>query len=260
MKFYYISIFSILLLGLIYLIGTGVLAWFGLWLRKRWKQAWMLMVPLFLLLYAGPVAEEFWIAWNFGQLCKKDAGLFVYKTVETDGFYDATMRSAFENTKLGGYHFVEHATEDRKGVERVERVDDSLRNQALAWYARTTPGQERPKNRSIFYPLNDMETIAVLPNGVDAWKITRLDQPTARYHYTTNIYGTSVRHKITRQESRVSDATTGEIIGRYVEYGRRPPWFFVALGEPPVSCDGPDGGPNSKHNRLIYRDVLIPTK
>ena len=74
MRFYYVSIFSILLLGLIYLIGTGLLTWFGLWLRKRWKRAWMLMVPLFLLLYAGPVAEEFWIAWNFGQLCKKDAG------------------------------------------------------------------------------------------------------------------------------------------------------------------------------------------
>ncbi len=90
MRFYYISIFSVLLLGLIYLVGTGLLTWFGLWLRKKWKRAWMVMVPLFLLLYAGPVAEEFWIAWNFDRLCKKDAGIFVYKTVEVDGFYDAT--------------------------------------------------------------------------------------------------------------------------------------------------------------------------
>ena len=88
----------------------------------------------------------------------------------------------------------------------------------------------------------------------------KIDHPTARYHYTTNIYGTKVAHKITRQESRVSDETTGEIIGRYIEYGRRPPWFFVGMGEASFSCDGPNGGPNSKHNRLIYRDVLIPIK
>ena len=259
MRFYYISIFSILLLGLIYLIGTGLLTWFGLWLRKRWKQAWMLMVPLFLLLYAGPVAEEFWIAWNFGQLCKKDAGIFVYKTVEVEGFYDSTMRSAFENTKLGGYHFVEHATEDRKGVERVERVDEAWKNQALAWYARTNPGQERPRNRSIFYPLNDKETIAVLPNGVDAWRITRLDHPTARYHYTWPDFNTQVGHKIYKQSEAVIDIETRELLGGSNRYGRKSPWFYLALDNPGMSC--PRAGEDPlKQPGLVYRRILNARK
>ena len=90
MRFYYIGLFSLLLLGVVYFVGTGLLVWLGSWLRKRWKHAWIAMVPLFVLLYIGPVAEELWIAWNFGQLCKKDAGIFVNRTVEVEGFYDAT--------------------------------------------------------------------------------------------------------------------------------------------------------------------------
>ncbi len=217
MKFYYISIISVMLLAAIYLVGTAVLGFCGVWLRKRWKRAWIVMVPLFLLLYAAPVAEEFWIAWNFGQLCKKDAGIFVNKTVEVDGFYDATMRSGFENIEKGGYRFMEHPSRDRTRVEHVEKVN----------------GQ---------------------------WVTNELDHPTARYHYTTNIYGSRAAHKITRQESLVTDKASGAVLGRYVEYGRRSPWFFVGLGEVPYSCDGPDGGPNSKYNRLIYREILKPIK
>jgi hypothetical protein len=260
MRFYYVSPISLMLLGVIYLVGTGLLLWFWAWLRKRMKKAWIVMAPLFALLFIGPVAEEFWIAWNFGQLCKKDAGIFVYKTVAVEGFYDSTMRSAYENTKPGRYRFVEHPTEDRKGVERVERVGESVRNEALAWYARTNPGKDRPKERSIFYPLNNKETIAVFPNGIDAWRITKLEHPMARYHYTSDIYGERAAHKITRQESQVIDREANEVIGRYVAYGRRSPWFYIGLGEPPYSCDGPEGGPNSKYNRLIYREVLPAIK
>ena len=259
MRFYYISIFSILLLGLIYLIGTGLLTWFGLWLRKRWKRAWMLMVPLFLLLYAGPVAEEFWIAWNFGQLCKKDAGIFIYKTVEVEGFYDSTMRSAFENTKPGRYRFAEHATEDHKGVERVERVDDSVRDQALAWYARTNPGKDKPKDRSIFYPLNDKETIAVLPNGVDAWRITRLDHPTARYRFTKPHSHTIVAHRIKMFEYLVEDVTAREVLGREKTYAREAPWFFIGLDRPTRFCDL-SGSYGEKIHATIYDVVLKPMK
>jgi len=75
MRFYYISILSIVLLAVIYLIGTVLLVWLGKWLRKRWKHPWVAVTPLFLLLYLGPVAEEFWIAWNFGQLCKGRNGV-----------------------------------------------------------------------------------------------------------------------------------------------------------------------------------------
>ena len=257
MRFYYISIFSILLLGLIYLIGTGLLTWFGLWLRKRWKRSWMLMVPLFLLLYAGPVAEEFWIALNFGKLCKKDAGRFIYKIVEVDGYYDATG-ATLDSVRPGRYKFIESFSSSGKGAVHVSVGDENLKRQAFSQYEKDAPGKSAAEQEIIRVILDERTEALVYPKKGDSWRITRLEHPTARYHYTTNIYGTNVAHKITRQESTVSDQTTGEVIGRYVEYGRRPPWFFIGLGEAPYSCDGPDGGPNSKYNRLIYREVLLP--
>ncbi len=90
MRFCYISIISVIMLAIIYFVGTALLVLLGSWLRKRWSKAWIAMAPLFLLLYTAPVAEEFWIAWNFGQLCRKDAGIFIHKVVEVEGFYDTT--------------------------------------------------------------------------------------------------------------------------------------------------------------------------
>jgi hypothetical protein len=92
-------------------------------------------------------------------LCKKDAGIFVYKTVEVEGFYDDTThwwRQLIESN----YQFVESRDNTYGGLWRVERDGKGVRH-------------------------------------------FKIDRPTARYHYTTNIYGTRVAHKITRQESRV---------------------------------------------------------
>ena len=60
--------------------------------------------------------------------------------------------------------------------------------------------------------------------------------------------------------SRVVDSESGQELGRYTTYYREPYWFFVGLDRPNMGCDGPDGGPNTKHPNsfLIYRDVLIP--
>ncbi len=69
MKFYYVSMVGVILIALIYRLGTGVLVW--VWCRLRWKMkgAWRAMLPLFFLLYISPIAEELWIAWQFGQFC-----------------------------------------------------------------------------------------------------------------------------------------------------------------------------------------------
>lgn len=237
MRFYHISILSVMLLGLFYLAGTGLLAALWLWLRKRWKRAWIAMLPLFILLYAAPVAEEFWIAWHFEQLCKRDAGIFIHKAVEVEGFYDATMRSAYENTKPGGYQFVEHATEDRKGFERVQRASEEERARALAWYAEANPGKERPKDKSIFHNLNERERVVVFPDGKEAWRVTGLDRPSARYHYRWPHMNTPVKYKIAKTERHVADSQVGEVLGRYVDYDRRAPWFYIGLDKPLMFCE-----------------------
>ena len=221
MRFYYISIFSVMVLGLIYLLGSGLLAWFGVWLRKRWKKAWTLMVPLFLLFYAAPVAEEFWIAWNFGQLCKKDAGLFVYKTVEVEGFYDDTHTWAerrMNDPAEPRYIFMEGRGQ-RNGEDvywRHERVGGAIRS-------------------------------------------FEIKHPTSRYRFQKDA-GTPVSHKVYLQSSSVVEIQSQEILGRYMRYSRQAPWFLIGLNDPGLGCDGPDGGPDTRHSFLIYREVLKPTK
>lgn len=158
MRFYYISIFSVMFLGVLYLLGTGLLAW--IWYRlRKWKRAWVLMVPLFVLLYVGPIAEELWIAWNFGRLCSKDAGIFVYKTVQVDGFYDATMRSAYEAIQTGGYHFMEHRSRDETKVEHVEKIDGkwkvTILDHPTARYHYESPHQ----NTSMGYGVSKIERV-----------------------------------------------------------------------------------------------------
>jgi hypothetical protein len=215
MRFYYISIVSLILLGVIYALGTALLAGIWYWLRQK-RRIGIVMVPLFLLLYVGPWVEELWIAYNFGQLCRKDAGKFIYRAVEVKGFYDDTSHW-WRQLADSDFEFVESREHGRKAYWRVERNGSHLRHFAIA-------------------------------------------HPTARFHYTRDIYGARVAYKITRQESRVTDSATGEVLGRYVEYGRGPYWFFIGLDQYPYSCDGPDGGPTSKHNSLIYRDVLKPSR
>jgi hypothetical protein len=257
-RFYYFSIFSWMLYPAIVAIGI-VLFW------ALWTHVFKLKVanPVYWLLVAAiliaPWAEELWIAYNFDRLCRKDAGVFVNKTVEVDGFYDSTLRSAYELTKAGRYKFVEHPTEDRKGTERVELATAAERERALAWYAERNPGRERPKDRSVFYPVNEKEVIAVLPNGIDAWKVTRFDKPTARYQYKTINSHTPVAHQITRFEDIVGDAQTGEVLGRHVNYYRGAYWFFISLSRPTIPCKETQAG-TRQHGTLIYRAVLTPSK
>lgn len=226
MRFYYISIVSVFLLILIWSVGTGLLVWLGSRLRRTRKRIWPVMVPLFLILYIGPIAEELWIARNFGQLCKKDAGIFIYKTVEVEGFYDATRpthpnarsKVAADDLNKGGYQFYEMPLPDFKG------------------------GPTRAVH---------LEKV----NG--EWTPTVLEQPSARYHYEKDS-GVRITHKVYRQSSRVFDAETQEVLGQYIRFSREGSWYFVSLGDPGLGCDGPDGGPATQHSFLIYRDVLKP--
>jgi hypothetical protein len=106
MVFYYYSFFGVLLILLVYALGGALLGalWFAL---RKWKRAWILMLPLFALLLILPWAEELWIAWNFGRLCSKDAGTFVYRTADVDGFYDETHGWRPDKLRTSGYRWVE---------------------------------------------------------------------------------------------------------------------------------------------------------
>jgi len=205
MRFYYISIISVLLLVFIWVIGTGLLAWYGSHLRNTRKRVLPVMVPLFLILYIGPVAEELLIARNFDRLCKEDAGIFVYKTVKVEGFYDSTRPThagpptaqAVESLEDGGYQFYEILFPNRQGgSNQVVHLEKT--------------------------------------NGV--WTPTVLDQPTARYHYKELASHLPVSQRIKKFERVVVDQENGEVLGRYLDYYRGAPWFFIGLGRPTIPC------------------------
>jgi hypothetical protein len=216
MRFYYISLFSLILLAVIYVVGTGLLLWFGAWLRKRMKKSWVVMAPLFALLYIGPIAEEFWIAWNFGHLCKKDAGIFIYKTVEVEGFYDDTHSWRADKLEAAGFRWME--------------------------------GRDRTKTRPVYWRHEWV--------GKEI-RSFQIDHPTARYHYKWPNFNTKVSHKIYKQSEEVTDTEVSEILGGSIQYGRKSPWYFVALDDPGMSCPSPGEDP-LKEPGLVYKRILKP--
>ena len=257
MRFYYFSIFSVMLYAVVISVAIVLLTMAWVWLLKfklRNPVYWILVAALLV----GPWGEELWIAYNFDQLCRKDAGIVVNKTVEVDGFYDSTMRTAYELTKKAGYKFVEHPTEDRSGTERVELATAAEREKALTWYAERNPGKDHPKDRAVFYPINDKVVVAVSPNG-DAWKVTKLDKPTAHYQYKTINSHTPVAYKIKRLEDVVVDAQGGSVLGRYTNYYREAYWFYISLDTPTIPC-AESVAATRKYGTLIYRSILKPEK
>ena len=252
MSFYYFSILSFLLATIISMILIAVLR--VTWTRKNLPKGWLyVLIPIAIV---APWGEEWWIAYNFGQLCRKDAGLHIYKTVETEGFYNDTGTTRLPPDSP--YQFIE-APDDKGKFHRVDRASSREKDSALNWHAEEFRGKqlEKGKNEWIKHPVDDqMQVIVEIDSGY-AWRLTKLDKPAARYHYTRDRYGVSVAHKVSRQEERVIDTTSGELLGRYVVYSRKPHSYYLSfLG--PYGCDGPDGGPNTKQIPLIYRQVLKP--
>jgi len=261
MRFYYASLFSSLAYTAFVVIAILLLwlVWTKLFkVRLKSPFYWVLVA----VTVAGPWGEELWIAYNFGQLCRKDAGVFIYKTVKVDGFYDDTTGWGPRQLAASGFRFVESRDIIYKKLMRVERADEAARDSALAWYAKQHPGEKRPEKQYVVYPVNDKEKLVVSPNGMDAWRITKLDTPTAEYRFRSRWSGDAVRvaHKIWMEDSTVWNAQTGEVLARYVRYSRGPYWFYIGLGIPGYGCDGPDGGPDTKHSSLIYKEVLKPAR
>jgi hypothetical protein len=257
MRFYYVSIISVLLLVFIWVVGTVLLAWFASHLRKTRKRVWPMMVPLFLILYIGPVAEELLIARNFDRMCKQDAGIFVYKTVEVDGFYNANG-ATLDLVRPGNYKFIEADDEDGEGTKRLEFGDEQWRRAAIARYEAQNPGKSAADRDYIRVDMDEQTRALVYPTQGDSWRITKLEQPTARYHYRKDD-GVGIFYKVYRQSSKVEDSQSQEVLASYKRYSRKAPWFFIGLSDPGLGCDGPSGGPETGHSFLIYRDVLIPT-
>jgi hypothetical protein len=126
MRFYYFSLFSWLayaivvavVLPLLWLVWTRILK-----LKTANPTFWVLIAAI----VVGPWVEELWIAYNFDRLCRKDAGAFINRTVEVDGFYDDT-RQWWRQLQESGYQFVESREYGTKNYWRVELLGGGVRH------------------------------------------------------------------------------------------------------------------------------------
>lgn len=252
MGFYYFSIFSVIPLGIAYALLMLVLGIVAYILRKSSFRT-LILIPIATLFLVLPVGEELWVAWTFADVCR-GAGTFIHGQASVNGFYDSTMRSGYENVGSGAYRFMEQPSQDRKTYERIERADDDIRKRAIDWYASQNAGASLPDGKSISYSVRDGVSIVVFPNGIDAWRVTRLDRPTARYHYlgTTHV---PVAHKVVKHEHLVVDSESKGVLAQELSYGRQAPWFFVGLDSPLMICAG-----KREATGLLYRNVLIPIR
>jgi len=257
MRFFYFSVFSMLLWSAYFVVVTALiwLVWTKLFNRKFTARFATISALLVAVL---PWTEEFWIAYNFDSLCRKDAGVFINKVAEVDGYYNDTGTvTRIVDGPL--YKFIESPDGHGK-YRRVERATDEEKARALAWYSEKNPGKTLKDNEWAVQPVNDAVQVVVEQGTEFAWRVTTLDQPTARYQYKrTMASGTSVAYRITRSEDVVLDNKTGELIGRITDYGRDPYWFYISLGTPTISCEETLAGIR-KYGSLIYRAVLQPSK
>ena len=252
MGFYYISFFSWLAFAIYFVIVVSIVTKVCQTskLSNRWRYG------LLTLAFLAPWAEELWIAREFRQLCRKDAGLYVYKTAVVSGFYDDSTGWGVRQLAESSYKFMESRENISGDFMRTELADDAVRNQALNWEKEKNSQKVRSKNEYLVRQIGDREQIIVSPDGVNAWRRIKIDKPTARYHYTRDLYGVPIGHKIKKSEARITDVATGEILGRHTSYSRSAYWFFIGLDAPGVGCDGPDLGPQTKHSSLIYSEIL----
>lgn len=236
MRFYYFSLFSwtlwvvygVIVITLVSLLWTKVLK-----LRLRNPAYWVLAIAVL----AAPWIEELWIAYNFDRLCRKDAGVFVNKTVDAEGYYEGTGKI----TRLVGrppFKFIE-SPDDGGKYRRVEHATEQEKAEALAWYHKTkgkSPGEKEWFTRLV----SDRVKVVVEMDTGHAWRVSTLDKPTARYAYTTPHQSASVGHKIRKTERIVTDSLSHEVLARETVYARDAYWFFIALGAPAMLCQDVD--------------------
>lgn len=125
MRFYYLSAFSLMLYFLYLALVAGTFSAFWRLFRLKFSNPiyWVFIATVVI----APWVEELYIAYKFGELCRKDAGTYITKAVEVEGFYDDTTHW-WRQLAESQYRFVESKDVIYRKLWRVERAGDEIRH------------------------------------------------------------------------------------------------------------------------------------
>jgi hypothetical protein len=251
---YYTSLFSVFPLGIAYFVLLLAL-WGVAHITRNLPARKVLLGVLGAVFFLLPIAEELFIAWRFTQACR-EAGTFIYKKVQVEGFYDETGTGSLELVRSGTYRFIESRAD--RGYTRLTLGDAQFMREALARYRQKNPGKDPLEQDIVRVKLDARTEALVFPRKGDSWRITLLDRPTARYHYKMPSSHRPFAHRIVQHEAIVVDTSNGEMLARYTRFSRDSPWFYVWFGKADFSCDAPGRWPLTRGSFSIYRQALEP--
>ena len=181
-------------------------------------------------------------------LCEKDAGLTINRTVEVDGFYDATGSSI--NLIESDYQFIEYCDEHplftqaipEPGCWRMRKV----KRESGQCYERL----DKRISKFVVDPYPEF-----LKDHCIA--VEKIERPEAQYSYHSDfkqwLYKNDVS-EFTRSDIYIKDTVSSEILGRYISYSfNERPRHTTARG-----CEIFEGNYPSYVEANLINTVLTP--
>jgi hypothetical protein len=203
-----ITIIGWVIVGLVYLpIGIAL----AVWAARRWREQRRSIVTVgvaSLLPLAAIVAEAVFVNARFMALCE-EVRPKIKRTVVVTGFYDDSgggIGYGHPGGTLDRYDFIEWR--DKEGrIWRFERAEPATLTAA------PLPG--RP-DRLVWLTAEGKEATV---------RRVRIDRPTARYHYRSDLLPRPVGYHLRRRDEVVIDSQSGEVIATEGGGYQQPPFI-----------------------------------
>jgi hypothetical protein len=167
------------------------------------------------------------------RLCEKDAGLTVNKTVEAEGYFDATSIGIGANLIESDYQFMEFCNDDPKFTRAITepgcwRVSKVKRESGICY--------ERIDNmlaKNVVEPYPEFLKEHCLA-------VEKLEKPEAEYKYEVESeewwINESTGTKMTSGTGRIINNKTGEVFGEGKNYVLFPKWYGSGRSLPSIHC------------------------
>lgn len=146
------------------------------------------------------------------KLCEKDAGLTIYKTVEADGYYDATGNRM--NLIKSDYQFFEYCDENPMFTDSIPEPGcwrmSKVKRESGQCYERL----DKKLAKFVVEPYPEFLQHYCLA-------VEKIEKPTARYSYQSGLKSWPAKNGVSefiRSYAQLKETESGEILGEYISY------------------------------------------